>query len=193
VSRAARRVTVAGLACALGCVAVLHVARADVPPVARRLSVYAIGSHGWIMTAAFVALGCALAALGFALLREGPRGATWIIPMAGVVAGAGMILSAVFETGGSGSSEVIHSRASIAATVVVVGLVLVHSTPVARRWSDVPIDRIALGLAVGAVVLAAAAPLLHDTRWSGLGQRLLWAVLLVWILRAMWSAGTSTP
>lgn len=184
--RSARTVAIVGLLCSAACVLVLHVVRSDVPPVARRLSVYAIGPDGWIMTAAFVALGCGLAALGFALLRERPRGSTWLVPLAGLAAGIGMILSAVFETGGSGSSETIHSRASITATIVVVGLVLVHSTPAARRWSDVPFDRVGIGSALAAVALAAAAPLLHDTRWSGLGQRLLWVVLLIWLLRTLW-------
>ncbi len=178
-------ITIVGLLGSVTCVAVLHVVRSDVPPVARRLSVYADGPYGWIMTTAFVALGCGLAMLGFALLRDWPRGATWIVAVAGLEAGFGMILSAVFETGGAGASETIHSRASIAATIVVVGLVLVHSIPAARRWSDVPIDPVGTGLALFAAVLAAAAPLLHDTRWSGLGQRLLWVVLLIWLLRTL--------
>jgi Protein of unknown function (DUF998) len=178
-------VAIVGLSASAACVAVLHVVRSEVPPLARRLSEYAIGPHGWIMTTAFVALGCGLVALGFALLRERPRGPTWIVPAAGVLAGVGMIISAVYETGSSASSETIHSRASISATIAVVGLALVHSTPAARRWSDVPVDRTSLGLALVAAVLAGIAPLLHDTRWSGLGQRMLWIVLLIWLLRAL--------
>lgn len=181
----ARIVTIVGLLCSGACVAVLHVVRVDVPPFSHRLSEYAIGPYGWMMTMAFVALGCGLAALGPALLAERPRGTTWIVPATAFVAGAGMILSGVFRTGVSLSSETIHSRASIAATIALVGLALAHSIPASRRWSVVTVDRVGTGLALVAAALAGIAPVLHDTRWTGLGQRLLWIVLLVWLLRAL--------
>jgi hypothetical protein len=38
-------------------------------------------------------------------------------------------------------------------------------------------------LALAASALAAIAPVLHDTQWTGLSQRLLWAALLIWLLR----------
>jgi hypothetical protein len=167
-------------------VIVLHIVRPDLPPAAHRLSEYAIGPHGWLMTTAFFALGCALATLGLAIVSEGPRGVTWIIPATTLAAGVGMFISGVFETGDPASSDAIHSLASISATVAVVAIALVHSIPAARRWSDVPLGRVGIVLALTAAVLAAIAPVLHDTRWTGLGQRLLWIVLVIWVLRALW-------
>ncbi len=164
----------------------LHLLRPDLPPASHRLSEYAIGPHGWMMTTAFVALGCALAALGLALLAERPRGITWIIPATTLAAGVGMIVSGVYETGDLPASDSIHSLASISATVAIVVIALVHSMPVARRWSDVPLGRVGIGLALTAAGLAVIAPALHDTRWTGLGQRLLWIVLIAWLLRALW-------
>lgn len=182
----ARLVTTTGLLVCGVLLVVLHLVRADLPPASHRLSEYAIGPHGWMMNTAFVALGFALATLGLALVRERPRGITWIIPATTLAAGVGMIVSGVFETGGPSSSDAIHSLASISATVAVVGIALVHSIPAARRWSDVPLGRVGIGLALTAAVLAAIAPVLHDTRWTGLGQRLLWIVLIAWLLRALW-------
>jgi hypothetical protein len=182
----ARFVTTAGLLACGALVVVLHIVRPDLSPLSERLSEYAIGPHGWMMTTAFVALGCALATLGLALLSQRPRGITWIIPATTVAAGVGMFVSGVFETGDPPSSDAIHSLASISATVAVVAIALVHSLPAARRWSDVPIGGVGFVLALSAAALAAIAPVLHDTRWTGLGQRLLWIVLIAWLLRALW-------
>lgn len=182
----ARTLTLALLLCSAACVLALHALRTDVPPVSERLSAYALGPYGWLMTVAFVALGCGLASLGFTLLTERPRGTTWLVPTLGIAAGVGMVLSALYETEVSASSEIVHSRASIAATIAVVGLVVAHSLPAARRWSRVGADRTGIALAFAAVALLALAPVLHDTRWSGLGQRLLWAVLFAWLLRTLW-------
>jgi len=139
-----------------------------------------------MMTTAFVALGCALAALGLALVAGRPRGITWIIPATTLAAGVGMVVSGVFETGDPPASDSIHSLASISATIAVVGIALVHSMPASRRWSDVPRGSVGIALALAAASLAAIAPVLNDTRWTGLGQRLLWIVLVAWLLRALW-------
>jgi hypothetical protein len=178
----ARNITVAGALVSAVCVAVLHVVRSDVPPVGHRLSEYAIGPYGWLMTVAFVALGVGLSTLGYALLREPPRGATWIVAATGMFAGIGMIVSGIFETGAAPPSDVIHSRASISSTIAVVGLALVQSMPSARRWSDAPRDRLSIALALAAAALTVIAPVFHDSRWAGLSQRLLWLVVLLWVM-----------
>jgi len=182
----ARFVTTAGLLVSGSLVVALHLLRPDLPPASHRLSEYAIGPHGWMMTTAFVALGCALAALGLALVAGRPRGITWIIPATTLAAGVGMVVSGVFETGDPPASDSIHSLASISATIAVVGIALVHSMPASRRWSDVPRGSVGIALALAAASLAAIAPVLNDTRWTGLGQRLLWIVLVAWLLRALW-------
>ena len=37
-----------------------------------------------------------------------------------------------------------------------------------------------------AAALAVMSPVRHHTRWTGLNQRLLWIVLITWLLRAAW-------
>jgi hypothetical protein len=181
----ARVLTIAGLLCSLALVAVLHVVRADLPPVSHRLSEYANGPYGWMMTAAFFALGSGLMALGVALGAESrPRGIAWIMSATAILAGA--LLSGAFRTGVSHASEVVHSRASALATVAIVALALAYSKAAVGHRPRAAHDPAGAVLALIAAALAALSPLLHDTRWSGLGQRLLWIALLTWLLRAAW-------
>jgi hypothetical protein len=177
--------TIVGLACSIACVAILHIVRPELQPVAHRLSEYANGPFGWVMTVCFVALGCGLVGLGVTLWRERDslrRRAVWIIPVSAVLAGAGMIISGAFKTGVSEGSEIIHSRASALATIAIVVLALTYSILAARR--PVAIHPIGFGLAVAAAALTAVSPLLHETRWTGLNQRVLWVTLLAWLLWA---------
>lgn len=180
-------VTFAGLLGSVVLVALLHVLRTDLPPVGHRLSEYAIGPYGWMMIAAFAALGCGLLSLGLLLRnRTGTDAVARSIPAAALVAGVGMIASGAFKTGVSSASESIHSRASGLATVAVVAMALAYSLPRSRRRAATFHDVAGAGLALGAAGLAAVSPLLHDTRWTGLSQRLLWAALIFWLLWAAW-------
>lgn len=189
-TRLARPVAIAALWCCVVGVVALHVLRTDLPPVSHRLSEYANGPYGWIMTAVFVALGLALVALGVVLWSDPSRGTVArTVPVAAFVAGVGALVSGLFRTGISGTSEALHSRASGLATVAIVVMAAVSAWPSVRR-GDASRDRVAVGLAAAAVVLALLSPLLHETRWTGLSQRLLWAVLLAWLL---WTASRCTP
>jgi len=127
--------------------------------------------------------------MAFGVAIRGMRGAdkfAWTIPATAMLAGVGMILSAVFETGGSQVSEMMHSRASAIAVVAVVALALGYSiSPMGRATGATP-EPIGAGLALLAAALAAASPLLHDTRWTGFSQRLLWFALITWLLRVTW-------
>jgi hypothetical protein len=40
-----------------------------------------------------------------------------------------------------------------------------------------------------ALVLGAVSPILHETSWTGLSQRLLWLTLTGWLLVAAWQLG----
>ena len=53
-----------GIVVSAACVTLLHLLRTDLPPHAHRLSEYATGPYGWLMTLAFVALAAGLT--GFA-------------------------------------------------------------------------------------------------------------------------------
>ena len=182
-----RKVTIVAVLFSVISVVVLHVVRPELSPVSHRLSEYANGPFGWMMTTAFVTLSCGLVAFGVVL--RGMGGAhkfAWTIPATAMLAGVGMILSAVFETGGSQISEIVHSRASAIAVVAVVVLALGYSiSPMGRAPGATP-EPIGAALALLAAALAAASPLLHNTRWTGFGQRLLWLALITWLLRVTW-------
>jgi hypothetical protein len=182
-----RIVTIAGLLCSLTCVAILHIVRTDLPPASHRLSEYANGPHGWMMTMAFAALGCGLMALGVTLRTGRGQGLiARVIPAIAFLAAVGTVLSGIFRTGISDTSEEIHSRASALAVVAVVFLALAHSMPTARSRTGAVHDPLGAGLALTAAALAAISPLLHETRWTGLSQRLLWIALITWLLRTAW-------
>ena len=183
----ARIVSVAGLLCSITCVTILHAVRTDLSPLSHRLSEYAGGPYGWLMTAAFITLGCGVMALGIAQWAENRRdkGALIILATA-LLAAVGTILSGVFRTGASDISEAIHSRASTIAVVAVVALALAYSVSLARRRPSAASDPVGAGLAVIAAALAVMSPVWHHTRWTGLSQRLLWIALITWLLRAAW-------
>lgn len=188
----ARAVALAGLLSSLVSVTVLHVVRTDLPPVSHRLSEYANGPFGWMMATTFVALGCALVALAWLWAGSSRDKNGWILPGIAVLAAAGAVLSAVFETGGSATSETIHSRASAFATIAIVVLALAYSMPIALPQRPVVSDSVSRGLTMIAVVLVGISSLLHETRWTGLGQRALWLVLIAWLVRTTWREPRST-
>jgi hypothetical membrane protein len=181
---------VAGLLSSITCVTILHTVRTDLSPLSHRLSEYAVGPYGWMMTAAFITLGCGVMALGIALWAEKRRDeGAWIFLAIALLAAVGTILSGVFRTGASDISEAIHSRASAIAVVAVVALALAYSVSLARRRPSAASDPVGAGLAVTAAALAVMSPVWHHTRWTGLSQRLLWIALITWLLRAAWERG----
>ena len=184
-SRAARSAFLASA----GMVAVLHALRSDLDPVRRRLSEYAVGQSGWLMTAAFVVFG-----LGLCALSRGVRSAGAMAPSMRLleallgIAGVGMIVSGAFETQVGPSAvewqEVVHSQASALAFMALIAAALLSAT--AAR------DVLAWGAARGpadvitalATVSAAISPVTHDGPWAGLVQRLSYAAVLCWLLLA---------
>jgi hypothetical membrane protein len=172
---AARTVAVTGAGVAAVLVGWLHVLRPDLPPASHRLSEYATGPYGWVMTLTFVALGIGVAAFGLALPRRAGRMAA-VAAVAAVVGGLGLIVSGVYPSGVSTDIERWHSLASTLATLATTGLAL--------AWSAVTRRRLHQGLAGMAAALTAASPALHDTAVTGLGQRGLWVLLAVWLVLA---------
>lgn len=176
-----------GLLSSIVLVAILHLVRDDLDPVARRLSEYAVGPYGWLMTTAFLGLGCGLLALAVSLratASSDPVGR--VTSLLGFAAGAGMIVSGAFPTGVSSISEAIHSRASGLATAAVIAIALAYSLPRMRRRTSTGQDVMAAGLALCAALLGAISPILHETPWTGLSQRLLWATVTLWLLLIVW-------
>lgn len=181
--RAARAVSLAGLLCSLACVAVLHVVRPDLSVAAHRLSEYANGAYGWLMSTAFVALSIALAALGILWAPNRSKKNGWILSSLAFLSAICVGVSAAFETGFPGTSETIHSRASGLATVAIVILALAYTMPTVLSRRNAPFDPVAAGIAVAAAVLLGISSLLHETRWTGIGQRALWISLIAWLMR----------
>lgn len=159
----------------------LHVVRPEMSPVGSRLSAYATGSYGWLMAVAFVALGVSAFGIGAVLLTTQGGWVSRAAAATAAAAGVGLVVSAVFPTGVSAAVEVVHSRASALATV---GLTVVAG--VASLWPGLHGQRGTAPrlLAAGAIVMAVASPLLHHSRFTGLSQRLLWLLLVLWLAGA---------
>jgi hypothetical membrane protein len=178
-----RGVTLVGSLCSILSVAILHIVRNDLNPVTQRLSEYAVGPYGWLMTTAFLSLGCVL--LAIAVLLGAAAGSNQIrraITLLGLVAGAGIIVSGAFPTGVSSISEVVHSRASGIATAAAIAIALVYSLPRMRQATASTRDLVGAALALSAAFLGAISPTLHESQWTGLSQRVLWATVMVWLL-----------
>lgn len=180
-----RVVSVALLSFGLACVVALHVVRSDLSPVGHRISEYAIGAHGWLMTVAFVAVGAGLLALGGAFVARGGRRSRYV-GAALSLAGLGMVASGMWrtdETRSGTTADAIHSRASALASLALIAAALAWS--VFRRGRGARSD-VAAWLAVAAAVLGALSPALHRSRFTGASQRLLWITLLAWLIITAW-------
>jgi hypothetical protein len=159
----------------------LHVLRPDLGPRRDRISEYAIGAYGFVMAVAFVAVGLGLLAMATLVAEGGGRWSRGVAIAIGI-AGLGMIAAGIWRTDSTRSgvlTDAVHSRASALATVALIGAALAWS--VFRRLHPRSLD-LAAGLAVLATVLGVLSPLLHDTSWTGVSQRLLWAALLAWLV-----------
>jgi hypothetical protein len=171
-----RRVTATSLlGISAGLVLALHVFRPGLDPWAHRMSEYATGPYSFLMVGAFVALGLGLVAVP----EPVPTGRVLL-----AVAGVGMAVSARFRSDsspGGVAGDSVHSVASATATMAVI-VALCCSARREHGWAR----RVDQSFAVAAVALGAASPLLHDTRWTGLTQRSLWVVLLLWLVLVTW-------
>ncbi|HSK96887.1 MAG TPA: DUF998 domain-containing protein [Euzebyales bacterium] len=167
-------------------VVALHVVRADLDPVRRRLSEYAIGPVGGLMTAAFVLLGLGLYALSRAVrsVDATTPGMRVFRALLGVAA-IGMTVSAVFETRPvtpPGWREILHSRASALAFVALIAAALWTAT-VARDALAWGTSRSAADVVTAVATLGAViGPLAHDGPWAGMVQRLSYVAVLGWLL-----------
>lgn len=174
-------VGVAAVLTSVGLVVALHVLRSELGPAGHRLSEYAVGPWGWLMTAAFVAF----AAGALAVRRTLPAGGRLRpVRAALAVAVVGLVLSAVFETDVAtpdAPREMVHSLASTSALLALVAAA-VWSVTYARA---AVVWRRASGAATVAATLAALAtavsPAAHDGPWTGAVQRLCYFALAAWL------------
>lgn len=167
----------------------LHLVRADLSPMSDRLSEYANGSFGVVMTASFLTLGAGMVVLGLATRLDGTwEGWSLIVPLGVIAAGCGMVVSGLYPTdpaGASTTTERVHSLASGSASVALIAAA-VASTLLSGRRRARPGQGPAGLVAWMALGFGAVSPVLHETAWTGLGQRLLWLTLIVWLLLTAW-------
>ena len=166
----------------IGVVAVvaLHVLRPDLAPMSHRLSEYAIGRYGGLMTAAFVCVGVSLLTLAGAIVDEDRR----------VVLSRRRRRRRHRRRGHGRVRGVPHGRFPLRSDrrrrpQCGVGA---GDAGVDRRGGlldggcsrrAAPVVLATMGVALGAV-----SPALHRSRWTGLSQRLLWLTLLAWVIVA---------
>lgn len=92
-------VGVAGLSAFVVAVLALHGIRANLDPAEHTISEYSLGSYGWLMRAAFVALGLATLATAVSLRLRGPSGMSrHVAPFILASAAIGALLDAGFNT-----------------------------------------------------------------------------------------------
>ena len=163
----------------------LHLLRTDLSPVRDRLSEYANGSYGAVMTVSFLVLGAGLLVLGSAMwVASAAAGWSRVVPLTVIVAGCGMVVSGLYPTDPAGApttTERVHSLASGSATLALIGAAVVTSLlrPALRPRRMIGPAGV---LAGAALVFGAVSPVLHETAWTGLSQRLLWLTLMGWLL-----------
>jgi hypothetical protein len=182
------RAACAALLTSLTAIVVLHVLRPDLDPVRRRLSEYAVGRFGGLMTATFVLFG-----LGLYALSRGVRSVDATMPAMRVLrallstAALGMIVSGIFETQvvtPPGWREIIHSRASALAFVALITAALWTATVTRRAMAWGAARRVADAITALATLSALIGPLTHDGPWAGMVQRLSYLAVLCWLLLA---------
>lgn len=168
----------------------MHAIRADLDPVDRTISEYALGAWGALMGLAWVVCGVAVLALALGLHRSLEPGrharlAVWSMVFAGL---AGFVVSGLFTTDVPGTTGTfvggVHSTVgSIGLLAVPVGAFLLAGV-FARdsTWTRLarPARWFAWGMAAtlaARIAIAAASP----AAYAGLGQRLLWLWMLAWL------------
>lgn len=176
----AARFAVSGPAAALAIMVVQHGLRSDLSPWSDSISMYGVGAHAYVSTAAVVTLG--LAALALArCLRAGP-GSHEVSPAAPLLAvwGAGLLLLGVFDAddGPLDTSGVVHTRIAQFAFGIAVVAVVVLSRAFRRLgwWTATT----ALAWAAVSVAAAVATVVTLESPWFGVTERVLAVVLVAW-------------
>ena len=184
-----RLVSVGLLLSSVAGLVLLHFVRSDLSPVQDRLSQYANGSYGSVMTASFFTCGAGMVVLGFGMgLAGAMNGLSRVVPLAVIAAGCLMVVSGLYPTdpvGAPTTTERVHSLASGSASVTLIAAAVASSLLSSRRRPRPAIGPAGV-LACIALALGTVSPVLHETNWTGLSQRLLWLTLMVWLLVTAW-------
>ena len=165
----------------------LHVVRTDLDPVRQVMSEYANGRFGYLMTAAFYAIGLSSVVLALRLGRAVVhRPLTVVVRVLLALGGVGLVLAGIFEVERPAVpdtiEEVIHSDATLTAFSLIIAAMLAFAAVCRRdpRWVD--FRGIALGLAVVAAMAGAFSPFAGQTPVNGIAQRLLGLAVVLWLV-----------
>lgn len=176
------RATAAATLIAAAAVLALHALRRDLEPASHRLSEYATGPWGWVMTLAFAAVAAGVWLLRGALPATAPlRHVRTLLSVAAV----GFVVSAVFPTDPTtpeGVRETVHSLASTGALVALIAAavwtVTVGADAIGWRGARGP-AAVATAIATLGVLIG---PLVHDSPRTGTVQRVVCLALIAWLL-----------
>jgi len=176
------RAAAAATLVAAAAVLALHVLRRDLEPASHRLSEYAIGPWGWLMTSAFAALAVALWLLRRALPPAAP---SRYVRALLTIATIGFVLSAVFPTDPTRPDalrETVHTVAStgglVALTAAALWTVTRGTGAIGWRRAHGPAGAAAAVATLGVLI----GPLVHDSPWTGAVQRVVGLALTAWLL-----------
>ena len=167
-----------------------HLLRTDYQVHSHIISDYAVGPHGWVMTAVFFAMSAGYVTLALGFLELGPR--AWTARLGAVLLGvvsAGLVVSAIFPTDLPGTrwtrSGDIHELSFLVNVGCSVLAVLLLSVSFGRDpgWRSFRVPALALA---GAVVLALVLQFLTLRRGApyGYANRVFVAALFAWFLGA---------
>ncbi len=136
-----------GLSAFILAVAALHGLRGYLDPIEHTISEYSLGGYGWLMHAAFVALGLGVLATAWGLRLKDPPSRWWNVAVALLLASAiGLFLDAGFNTDHLRVPETtdgtVHGTGTLLAVLMLpasaftFGSVLKHrgAVPLRARW-----------------------------------------------------------
>jgi len=160
--------SIVGLSAYVVAILVLHGVRADLNPADHTISEYSLGSYGWLMRTAFLALAvAALATAASFLLSRGPSGKWRLIgPLLLAGAAVGSLLDAAFNTDHLGVPETVHGTVHGVGTAVLVfalpAAAFVFGSEFVRNSTSTLTARLVLVVAaaqLGAIVLFEMSPM----------------------------------
>lgn len=155
----------AGALCLFGYFSValiaLHFVRPDYTPIDHMISDYAVGRAGWLMTTAFVALGCGCLGLSLGLWRLGPKTVSATIGrLLLMVAFLGLMVTAAFPTDLETAKDTPHGTIHTVSflvnivSITVAALTLSLSFGAEPRWKSARLPSLLLVVALmGAFVV----------------------------------------
>ncbi len=170
-------------------VVVLHFLRPEYNPINHAVSNYAVGSYGYLMTAAFYVLALSVYALALGLTRSiALTNLSRVAVLLLYLASIGMVVMGIYP----GDVHALHPPATITGvihwtaagisflSIMTAAFLLSSSFRTDERWQAFqrPCFELALAM-VGALLLYGVLALVG---WIGIGQRIYIAVCLLWLL-----------